>query len=117
MLNLDKLEQLKTELEAASWRIERYLEEQEVSTINNDEVFKNTTYVQQRAKLTAYLFVLNHLESDIPLRISQRRGIKMIDEKQGVFVDIKLYAEKLDGLPVEEKIKLIKHDMPVPGWD
>lgn len=117
MLNLEKLEQLKNKLEAACWRIERYLEEQEVSTLTQEEVFKNIIYVQQRAKMTAYLFMLEYLDSDIPSKIKRRREVKMVDTAQGVVHDIKIYLESLEGLSTEEKIKKIRRDIPVPEWD
>jgi hypothetical protein len=110
------LEKIKADLEPVAWRIERYLEETEVNT-PGDDVFKNLTYVQQRAKLTAYLYFLQLLESDMPKRIDQRRGVKNIDEKAGIIVDTKPYLETLQGLSKEEKIQRVRKEMPVPEWD
>lgn len=84
------------ELEDTAIRIEDYLESYEIDRdsrteckkkFDNDEQEK-MVYWQQRAKLTAYLYVLDNLGSKkLPQIILNRRGFEIIDEKKGVFVD------------------------------
>lgn len=100
------LGEFKKELEDTAIRLEQYLETLELEPKNKSWV-KNIgkedpkyfedglgSYIQQRAKLTAYLYVLSRLGvGTIVDIIAQRRGTKLLDKKRGIVADTLAYKK------------------------
>ena len=85
------------ELKIVAKRIAIYCKEFEIFSFKTHgwPIQQNSTYTQQRAKLTAYLYFLELLgETKFTEKILRERGFYMIDERAGIFAERLPYLKK-----------------------
>jgi len=96
---------IKEDLEAIVERLQEYLKKAEkqgiaekINKLLEQEVKEDVKsecggispliYLQQKAKLYAYLYVLQFIDSKLPLKIGKERKFRVIDQARGYYKDI-----------------------------